>query len=932
MKIPIVLKSPKGKTSEELAKEFMEAIRNFLEKEKIAIKNFAVSALAIYQMAKYFAVEKKRRWLDYFELDAQFYNAADKGYMLFYSDTEEFKSAYDEIVKGYNALRNYLTKKPYSTDKWVLNFDIQTLADGWDKNKEKENGAIILRKDDRYYLGIMHYDHKDIFTEKYKKESKGKGYEKMEYKYFPEASKMIPKCSTQLNNVRKHFNNSNSDYTLFKKKDFITKVVISRRVYDLNNIYYRKDNIASAFIPENKAEKKEGVKQFQKEYLDISKDKKRYRAALKDWIIFCIDFLKAYKNTSIFDFFKLKQPQEYKSLDEFYNDINALTYSHIFIPVSEEYLQKKNLDGELFIFEIHNKDWNLKNGKTKKGAKNLHTLYWEQLFSEENKRQNFVFKLNGGAELFFRPKTDGKKLCYKIKHNGNWIKIIKEDEKYFYVENKDKNKEEPVKVDKKEVKVVADRKRYAENTILFHCPITLNRVSENKTGAQMNADIRKAISDNEKVRIIGIDRGEKHLVYYSVIDQSEKIIEDGSLNVIGEANDKSVPYAKILEQRAKEREAARREWQEVEQIKDTKRGYVSQVVRKIADLAIQHNAIIVLEDLSFRFKQVRGGIEKSIYQQFEKQLIDKLSFLANKKETNAAKPGYPLNAYQLASPITAFKDMGKQTGIIFYTAAGYTSRTCPVCGFRRNVRFHFENIDKAREVIKNLNKFAYDARNNCFTITYSLNNFLSKEQQKESKAKNKLYEDRKRKDSFTLTTKNTIRYKWFQNESPRLRAIKNDEGVRNYEGVDKQQTKRGIVKEFDITKYFKGLLENAGILLQMNDLRVAISSYKDEKEKEKKFYEKLLFTLFLLTETRQNISNTEIDYIHCPECGFNSDKQKFQGRNFNGDANGAYNIARKGILILKKIKQFKKKNKDVVKMGWGDLSVSIDEWDKFVQK
>jgi len=36
MKIPIVLKSPKGKTSEELAKEFMEAIRNFLEAEKEA--------------------------------------------------------------------------------------------------------------------------------------------------------------------------------------------------------------------------------------------------------------------------------------------------------------------------------------------------------------------------------------------------------------------------------------------------------------------------------------------------------------------------------------------------------------------------------------------------------------------------------------------------------------------------------------------------------------------------------------------------------------------------------------------------------------------------------------------------------------------------------------------------------------------------------
>ena len=32
-------------------------------------------------------------------------------------------------------------------------------------------------------------------------------------------------------------------------------------------------------------------------------------------------------------------------------------------------------------------------------------------------------------------------------------------------------------------------------------------------------------------------------------------------------------------------------------------------MRKLADLAIEHNAIIVFEDLNMRFKQIRGGIE-----------------------------------------------------------------------------------------------------------------------------------------------------------------------------------------------------------------------------------------------------------------------------------------------------------------------------------
>ena len=63
-------------------------------------------------------------------------------------------------------------------------------------------------------------------------------------------------------------------------------------------------------------------------------------------------------------------------------------------------------------------------------------------------------------------------------------------------------------------------------------------------------------------------------------------------------------------------------------------------MRELADLAIKHNAIIVLEDLNMRFKQIRGGIEKSIYQQLEKALIDKLSFLVNKGEKDSKKAGH----------------------------------------------------------------------------------------------------------------------------------------------------------------------------------------------------------------------------------------------------------------------------------------------------
>lgn len=825
------------------------------------IKDFADTALTIYQIAKYFAVEKKRRWLDNFDLDDRFYKTTDSGYLTFYED------AYSEIVQGYNRLRNYLTKKPYSTDKWVLNFDIQTLADGWDKNKEKDNGAVIMRKDGRYYLGIMHRDNRNLFLEKNKHDYTGDGFEKMEYKQ------------------------------------------ISNPAFDIYNFILNPDGTAKR---STKKETKQN--EWPKNIVDIY-NKKSYAKEnfnRKDFETF-VDYIKKcallyWKDYNI----SFSPTSAYKNISDFTAEIDQFGYKVAFTPVSEQYVRGKSEAGELFVFEIHNKDWNLKDGEKKTGAKNIHTIYWEHLFSKENADLNFVFKLNGEAELFFRPKIEENKLGYKIKDTktGKWKNITLKT-----------NESVPEGA-------IVDRRRYSQDKVFFHCPITLNRVSENRTGRQMNADIRKSIENNKELRIIGIDRGEKHLAYYSVINQDGKIIEGGSLNTIGTADGKSVPYAEILEKRAEDRENARREWRDIEAIKDLKKGYVSQVVRKLADLAVKHpNAIIVLEDLNMRFKQVRGGIEKSIYQQLEKQLIDKLSFLVNKKETDPTKSGHPLKAFQLASPIKSFKDMGKQTGILFYTAAGYTSRTCPCCGYRRNIQFRFENIKKAEEKFKLFDDFIYDSKNDMFKLTYSLRKLVNKEYLKPNKTKNKLYENVDRKDKFTLNTKDAIRYKWFQNGSPRLRAIEKYQGVVDDEsvGMDEQATKRGKTKKFNITAFIKCILEKGGIPYNSSSLQDDIVA-----KRSKELYEKIFFAFYLLSETRQTISGTKKDDIYCPECDFDSIKGFQDRKEFNGDANGAYNIARKGLMILEKIRQFGK-SKDIAEMGWGELSISIEEWDKFTQ-
>jgi len=60
-----------------------------------------------------------------------------------------------EVFAIYNKCRNYIAKKPFSTEKLKLTFDKVTLLDGWGRNKESANLGTILKKDENFYLAIM---------------------------------------------------------------------------------------------------------------------------------------------------------------------------------------------------------------------------------------------------------------------------------------------------------------------------------------------------------------------------------------------------------------------------------------------------------------------------------------------------------------------------------------------------------------------------------------------------------------------------------------------------------------------------------------------------------------------------------------------------------------------------------------------------------
>lgn len=380
-----------------------------------------------------------------------------------------------------------------------------------------------------------------------------------------------------------------------------------------------------------------------------------------------------------------------------------------------------------------------------------------------------------------------------------------------------------------------------------------------------------------------------------MISQKGECLESGSLNVIN-----GVDYHSKLTEKAKDREQARKDWQTIENIKELKKGYISQVVRKIADLAIKYNAIIVLEDLNVRFEQVRGGIEKSIYQQLEKALIEKLNYLVYKNETDPNKAGHVLKGYQLTAPFENFKSMGKQTGIIFYTQANYTSKIDPVTGWRPHLHLKYINAEQAKANICKFSRIEFV--NDRFEFTYDIKNFESNKKEYPQKT------------IWTICS-NVERFRWNKNL---------------------ESNKGGYERYTNVTEPLKHLFGLVGIDIKQN----IIEQIKTLNTKgNEKFFRDLTFYIDLICQirnTNENASDPNCqDFILSPvEPFFDSrdPSNEAKGLPRNGDENGAYNIARKGIVILNKLAEFKKNNKEFENIAWSDIFVSDVEWDNFVVK
>ena len=562
--------------------------------------------------------------------------------------------------------------------------------------------------------------------------------------------------------------------------------------------------------------------------------------------------------------FHFSDTNSYEDLSGFYREVEQQGYKITFRNVSVDYINQLVDEGKIYLFQIYNKDFS----PFSKGTPNMHTLYWRMLFDERN-LADVVYKLNGEAEVFFR------------KHS---IKV----DKPTHPANKliaNKNAQNEKKTSTFAYDLIKDR-RYTVDKFQFHVPITMNFKA---TGLNnINPLVNAYLKESNATHIIGIDRGERHLLYLSLIDMKGNIVEQYSLNeIVNEykGNTYRTNYHDLLDAKEKQRDEARRSWQTIENIKELKEGYMSQVIHKIAELMVKYEAIVVLEDLNMGFMRGRQKVEKQVYQKFERMLIDKLNYLVDKK-LDAKEMGGVLNAYQLTNKFESFQKLGKQSGFLFYIPAWNTSKMDPTTGFVNLFDTRYENMEKSKVFFGKFDSIRYNSAKGWFEFAFDYDNFTNKA------------EDTKTK--WTLCTYGT-----------RIETRRNPEKNNEFDSV-----------EIDLTEKFKALFSKHQLDLNGN-LKEQICNQDDAS-----FFKELLHLFHLALQMRNSVTNSEIDYLLSPVMNASGEfyDSRICGKNLpeNADANGAYNIARKGLWIIEQIKQ----TDDLSKLK---LAISNKEWLRHAQ-
>ena len=783
------------------------------------------------------------------------------------SDTD-FYNAYDQIYEQldkatslYNRVRNRLSRKSYSNNKYPIYFENNSkLLGGWpdscteNSDNGTQYGGYLFRKlngigEYDYFLGISanvklfrrfkevvssdrsEYQRLNFYQLK-KQTFYGGCYKTAVGHDFDEDKTKLIACI--LNNCN-HYASSVLLDAINKEKSKVNSKLNSPKSF--LELIEKKDMECYEKIVANK--------QFRILDTMVTENIKKTMASVN------IQFLQDAANNDYDSFIQAMDIVEKGCADE-----RVFEY----FPISQSELDAALTSNSkrLFLFKITNKDLsysqNYKQRKSR-GTDNLHTMFFKALM--EGGYGTYTL---GTGSLYFREKTPG---LAKDRPTHPQNVPIEKKSVFFRKQKKQSVFEYDIQKDR----------RFTRNMFKLHLSVKANYTCGNANETALNLKVIDAIRRGKIKHIIGIDRGERHLLYVTVIDFNGRLVDKFSMNII--ESEKSIDgekvktdYKSLLDSRMNLRTEQKRTWRRQENIKDLKEGYLSQVVHKLTKMIVDNQAIVVLENLSKGFMQTQ--IESSVYAKFEQMLITKLNLYIDKQK-DKNQPGGLYMPLQLTSPYKSRANAGIQNGVVFYIPAWNTSKIDPVTGFVNFIHPKYENIQKARDFISKFDNIYYDSDKGYFVFHIS---------------------------NYTAFT-------------PKARCSRQvwdictlGKRIRNYRDPDNNNEWKS--EEIELTKEFKVLFDEYGIDYHSNLLDSIL------KQDNKSFFynedirKPSLFPLIkLMVQLRNSFIKSDVDFIFSPVADkngvfYDSSNCAVHLPN-NADANGAYNIARKGLMLVERI-------------------------------
>lgn len=552
-------------------------------------------------------------------------------------------------------IRGHLTKKPYSKERWVLDFGNATLNAGWDAAKTKQYGNMIFQRGDRVYYAVRAPRDSEgrpvRFDMRLLEDAEGGEWRLLRVKNVPGAAKCLAKLFASASSCERYgmpedLRDGMREHRYKDDPDFL------RRLVEAVSARLTGEGVPPEWVPEN-------------------------------W-----DRLGL----------KLEPADRYATWGEFCRDIDASRFAVWGARIPDAVVQENVSQGRIYLFEVYNRDMRARQRGTKRGERtNAYTRLLLEALSDTAAQHRV--RILGGTEVFFRPASIAEPIVHR---KGSWLvnryydgpdgeRLRLPDDARTEIYNrlngfsKAPLSPEAARYEKLAECHVADYDivkdaRFARDCFELHVGVEVN------CGAPDGGDLRAAYDAESELaaRFIGSDapvlaiaRGHRCLAYAVLMDRSGNVLEERSLDEL-DGIDWAARLRGLYEQRAGEQ----RSWRQRTSIKNLKETYVQRLAAWVGRKVAETGAVVAVESPDSGFSDRSSAFEPAVWKGFATALVTKLSCLVTDAALDGDEPGSPTNPLQLGQPWAFYAGKaGAKTGTVLHVPTNWVSDVDLSCGY-----------------------------------------------------------------------------------------------------------------------------------------------------------------------------------------------------------------------------------------------------------